>query len=470
MANQTWTASTSGSVLDTVGTAVGTANGSGVITITAHVVVSGGFTLTIEAGVTVEVDGSFAIRVGDGADTADLVCNGTSADPIVLTSAATSPAVGDWLGIEMQSAVAANVGHANLTFTTIEYSDSAIGSVTGLTDGQKVTCTDCTFRRIEGTIIQAGLVNTQTWTFTRCVFEKCEADQTTTASLITAARTMVMTLDHCSIYAEYNHASDISIFTVQNTALLTITSTIFEGANSLGGDCFAASVAVGATLTPAFNWYIVDSVNDYVPAGSDSVQDANFFNDTCPGPLDLRPDANTGVRTADAGGALLGALAAWNVVPTGGWSGGEPEDRESHGPKLPSDKTGRILFGAPQRKLGDVSDVVVRGTVIGLNGTTAVYKEDITSRREVARTSAGSFQLPSGSNEEVNLANMTSARVLLVESSVSCTLTFSGDQRVNLGGPKGFALLHIWRNRNVNNFTVKQSNGSTATINWFGGQ
>jgi hypothetical protein len=465
MAVVSWDTTTTGNVTDPSGATVGTANGAGIITITAANITVNQDSLTILPGVTVKFAAGSGILVGSGGT---FNCLGTAANPNLLTSNEASPAVGDWDGI---STIAASAATMVLSRTTIEYCASGIVSVAGGAGARNVSCTNCTFRRIENSHFQAGDVTSGTWTLTSCVHEKCPADQTGTNDLIVAASAVTMSVSQCSIYAEYNIASDIHIFSTNNTATMLVSNTIFEGTNNnAGGDCNAAEILLTSSLTPTNNWYVVDGVNDYVPDGDDVIQDANFFNDTCPGPLDLRPDGDTGAATANSAGALIGALDPWNVVPTGGWTGGEPEDRESHGPKLPSDKTGRILFGAPQRKLGDVSDVIVRGTVIGLNGTTTVYKEDITSRREVARTSAGSFQLPNGAVEEVNLANMTSARVLLVESSVSCTLTFSGDQKVNIGGPKGFALLHIWRNRNVNNFTVTQSRETTATINWFGGQ
>jgi hypothetical protein len=67
-------------------------------TITDTIIVYGNAVLTIEAGVTLSFAADNGLSVGD-ATAGELVAVGTAQDPIVFTSAAPTPAAGDWMNI-----------------------------------------------------------------------------------------------------------------------------------------------------------------------------------------------------------------------------------------------------------------------------------------------------------------------------------------------------------------------------------
>lgn len=476
MANVTWDTTTSGAVVDTTGASVGTADGAGTVTIdaAANVLVQAGFTLTVEAGVTVAFGASAGVLVRGTGGGGALDINGTMTQPVIFTSTAGSPAAGDWDGVALS---VGNVADATVdaNWLILEYSTSGISAPTTASAGHIVSCTDCKFRHIAQSHITTANALTETWALTRCVFEKCTADQSTDSDLIAISGTSTVTLnvDHCTVYAEWNRANDIYVFNCGNVATMSVIDSIFEATNANTGDGLALELsgAGGGTFTSSYTWRTVDGDGDFVAGATDTVQDAGFFDDgNCPGDLDLRPDHTTGVSTADSSASLLGALSPYNT-PSGPGTGGEPDDRENVGGELPPDKTTAPLEGPRQRVIkNDISEVFVRGAINAFNNTTVHWKDDITSRRAIRRWGSGSIQLPSGSSQTVHLSNITSARVLIVESSTSATVTFANSQKVNIGGPDGFWLGHIWRNKGVGAFVVTQSTGTTATVNWFGAQ
>lgn len=79
--------------------------------------VEGNATLTIEAGVTMRFARNTELTVGYS-DSGKLIAQGTAAEPIVLTSAALTPAGGDWSGINFYSDTA--LGN-QLSYVTLEY-------------------------------------------------------------------------------------------------------------------------------------------------------------------------------------------------------------------------------------------------------------------------------------------------------------------------------------------------------------
>ena len=86
-------------------------------TIKEMIDVSGNATLTIEAGVTLRFQQDIKFVVGS-TGSAKLVAVGTAAEPIVLTSAVSSPSAGDWPGLLLSSST---MGGTNLTHVKLEY-------------------------------------------------------------------------------------------------------------------------------------------------------------------------------------------------------------------------------------------------------------------------------------------------------------------------------------------------------------
>lgn len=335
MPSQNWTKTTLGAVSDTDGNVVGTANGLGTITINAAtiVLVRGGFTLTIGEGVTVKfADTSSQIRVlNSGGGPGTLNCAGTATEPVVLTSSAGSPAADDWGGVETFQGSGSNVPTITMTHTTIEYARTGVFNVT-TTGPHSVTLTDCLFRHVAQSSVQ-GISTSVPWTLTRCVFIKCTADHPASSSnnLIIISGAGGMEVDHCSIFVEIDHAtSDIEIFQVNSGSNMDITDSIFVGTNNhVTRALDIAFVSGTGALTNSNNWYDVEGLGDYVPDASDQNQNPGYFDTDCSGSfgsLDLRPDFDTGVSTADSAGALLGALAPYNSpVPPDNGGGGEEE-------------------------------------------------------------------------------------------------------------------------------------------------
>jgi hypothetical protein len=76
--------------------------------ITSDIAVGGNATLTIEAGVTLRFDRDKSVLVGSSASGSGtgygkLIATGTAAEPIVMTSSASSPKAGDWVGVRLEA-------------------------------------------------------------------------------------------------------------------------------------------------------------------------------------------------------------------------------------------------------------------------------------------------------------------------------------------------------------------------------
>lgn len=130
-------------------------------------------TLTIEAGVTMKFEkqgsGNLGLTLGNKASqaTVKLLAQGTAAAPILLTSAETSPAIGDWRGVYMANGPAD--GNA-MEFVTVEYAGGFTGT-TGFGCGPGTNVgglllidwrpndafvKSCTFRHLNGAGIVSG--------------------------------------------------------------------------------------------------------------------------------------------------------------------------------------------------------------------------------------------------------------------------------------------------------------------------
>jgi len=468
MASQTWTTATT-DAKDTTDASVGVGVG-GVITINGTTIVqaNGGFSLTIEAGVTVKFqDTGSMIRVGFGGAGGTLACTGGQSSKVVLTSSQASPGSGDWQHIDIRQGDAANPVTVTMLHTVVEYGVNGIVNATTDDVGHTVTCTDCLFRHQSESTIVSTVGTANTWTFTRCQFQKCSGDQTSADDLLRAGSTVSMTFSRCTVYIEYTSAHTLKVFFASGTSVITATDCLIEGANDGAGAVNMAEEAASGTVTGSYNWRVIDGVDeDYVAGTGDATTDPLFLDDTCAGGLDLAPDYNTGVSVASSTLGLLGALEPFNT-PIGGTGGEAPEGREDSGPPHPPDGQ-KPLEGTPQRSpVNILEEMGVSGAILGFAGAKQVFRDEMRSRRKIKRWFSGSFQLPSAATEVVQFANITSARMVIVESSVSCTVTLSDSQKVNVDG---LALLHIWRNKSVSSFSVVQTRGVTATINWIAAQ
>lgn len=88
--------------------------------VAGNLVIAGGATLTIEAGVEVRARRRGWITLGDGASTGQLAAVGTAAAPIALRSDEPAPAAGDWGGLYVEDTTAARlefatISHAGMT-------------------------------------------------------------------------------------------------------------------------------------------------------------------------------------------------------------------------------------------------------------------------------------------------------------------------------------------------------------------
>jgi len=83
--------------------------------VTGSVIVNNSATLTIESGVTVKFQGGTGLSIGYTTP-GNLACQGTSSQPVLLTSDQATPTVGYWNGIW----VAISGSSTNLSYTTVE--------------------------------------------------------------------------------------------------------------------------------------------------------------------------------------------------------------------------------------------------------------------------------------------------------------------------------------------------------------
>lgn len=324
MADQTWTATTSGGVVDTLGNPVGSGDGAGTITITAATVqVTNGNTLRITAGVTVKMDsatGRFLVtRNASGSGT--LLIEGTAVAPVRITSNQGSPAAGDYTGIELLNTNAASNPTVTADWLILEYATTGVFSVSG-SQQCTVSLTDCTFRRIQQSHVQSALIPDGIWNMTRCIFDKCFADQPGASSnnLIIASgggTGPTFNVDHCSILCNVLvSVGDQEVFQAGPRGTINVRNSIFVGTNSHGTRILTNAVvlAPGGVLTNDWNWYQTDGVGSWVNGANDQSKDPEYLDDSCAATFsDLRPNFDTGVSTADEFGALLGALEPYGV-------------------------------------------------------------------------------------------------------------------------------------------------------------
>lgn len=325
MANQTWTKTTSGNVLDTLGNIVGSGNGAGTITITsATVQVSNGNTLRIEQGVTVKMNsatGRFLVT-RNATGSGHLVVAGIESEPVTITSGQAVPAAADWHWIELLNTDAASNPTVVADWMILEYASSGVISVSG---SQKcdVTLTHCTLRRIQDSYLQTAGIPSGTWLATSCVFDRCTGDGVTTNDLIICAGAgtgPTMTIDHCSISDRVTLATfDPEVFQAGVRGTLIVRNSIIGGENTSAIRPLNLLVvsAPGGACTHDWNWqHLLDQSlgEQWVNAAHDQTRDPHFFDTSCStAHQDLRPRFDTGVSTADEFGGLLGALEPYGV-------------------------------------------------------------------------------------------------------------------------------------------------------------
>jgi predicted small lipoprotein YifL len=116
--------------------------------------VNGGVTLTIQPGAKLSFKTGRMIYVDEGA----LIAKGTAGEPIIFTSAAKSPAAGDWQGIVLTAKVMAGnvLDHARIEYAGRKNTYAAGGlTVTGGAAEKRITITSSTFEHND----QCGVTN-----------------------------------------------------------------------------------------------------------------------------------------------------------------------------------------------------------------------------------------------------------------------------------------------------------------------
>lgn len=94
--------------------------------LTGALVVEGGGTLTIPAGTRIIASGGTSSYIAVAQD-GEIYVNGTAADPVVMTSAKSSPAPGDWGGLVICGRANTNKGGSTGQTATAEVSDLTYG-------------------------------------------------------------------------------------------------------------------------------------------------------------------------------------------------------------------------------------------------------------------------------------------------------------------------------------------------------
>lgn len=326
MANQTWTKTTNGNVLDTLGNIVGTGDGAGTITLTsAQVQVTNGNTLRIEEGVTVlmAITGGterfLVTRNATGSGTLRIV--GTEAEPVIISSSAGTPGPGDYsIAVELSNSVAASNPTLEADWCIFEF--AVTGILGANTQPTTVTCRNCTFRRITGSHIQGSgpvTLGVGIWSFEECVHDFCATDGNASSPIIRVsnAATAQIDVDHASINMLKNDGSqDHEILHAIGVGTINITNSVMSGFNAHGTrEVFVAQITGSGAIVGDWNWWDTEGLGLYSLGANDVNQDPDFFSETCSDTVnqDLRPNFDTGAMTADDVGGRIGALDAYNI-------------------------------------------------------------------------------------------------------------------------------------------------------------
>jgi hypothetical protein len=126
------------------------------LTLPEGLTISENATVTIGAGARLAFGAQKMLNVNKG----KLVARGTDKEPIVFTSAAKTPAAGDWIGIAFGDVMAGNV----LDRVTVEYAGNSNRFGTGVeaaigiadTNGGRIAITGSTFRKNKGVAIDCA--------------------------------------------------------------------------------------------------------------------------------------------------------------------------------------------------------------------------------------------------------------------------------------------------------------------------
>jgi len=102
----------------------------------------------------------------------------------------------------------------------------------------------------------------------------------------------------------------------------------------------------------------------------------------------------------------------------------------------------------------------VSGEDSGLRVLTKVMSQNLSTMTE---WHSGSLSLPSGSSSTVDFNTITDAKMVIIETSASCTVTMADSQKVNVDG---LAMLRVWTNKDVVAFSIVQTRGAAVTVNW----
>lgn len=353
MADVTWTKTTSGTVQDTQGNNVGTADGAGNILITANVEVGPATEiLTITEGVTVKFDTGYKINVRctpASGTYGTFRTIGTVSEPVILTSSAGSPAAGDWNGI---AHVGANVSYptvaprVELTMTTVEYVTNCIASQSGASYVPNYArATQCTFRHWSTTAIahQAGQGAQFPWLISYCQFVVCPTEGLTAILCssgglpTTASQYAQVLVDHASFLLDTDsNSQDAFAYNIGNrsTGYIKNSVIVVKNPGTQGGNIVTIG-PTASTFTNNNNFYWTpdaDASEEYTPDATDQNVDPSYADDTCTS-ANLSPDAQAGspdLYIADSGGSYCGAVQPYNypggvspdpVGTTGVWAG-----------------------------------------------------------------------------------------------------------------------------------------------------
>lgn len=345
MADVTWSATDSGNVQDTHGTVVGTADGAGNFTITSDVEVgwrsalpgASNDTLTIGSGVTVKMAAGLRIRVNVLPGVTDyygtLIADGT-----VFTSNATSPAAGDWRGIEFVGNTIAEspalYARVRLTGCTMEYMQTGILSQNGAGEvSSSAICIDCTFRKFSvNAYAQTGGYGWAhpevAWWFVTCCFAVEAGDIPGAASIALIQNAVAGDTDkrvyihheHCSWSINCNSAGQVICLNANAWTASTLHDCILHGTNAGAGDVDGIKLTAGGiSVQNANNFINCDNTDGggtltYSPHPDDQEGvDPSYTDETYP--FDLSPDAQAGdpdLYVADQFGGYVGAKEPYN--------------------------------------------------------------------------------------------------------------------------------------------------------------